>query len=242
MDDSLKFKWNGVSCEEYGIVMLSAPKQITATERVNSITIPGRSGTLTQLEGEDIYDNIALGCTCLINNADRVHDISGWMRGSGKIEFPTTPEGYYVGRVSNQISFDQLVRGNPHRSFQLQFKCEPFLYLHDGLSTLTAVNGTPLRINNPGNISALPLLKVYGTGEGSIVCDGKTMTVNDFSNVDYILIDLEAKTVYKDNPMTLLGTRVSGDWLRIPTGVSFIILSGGITKVEITPRWRDRGI
>ena len=74
-----------------------------------------------------------------------------------------------------------------------------------------------------------------------------TMLVNSFENIDYILLDCKAKIAYKgangdpNDPLMLLGTRVSGEWLNIPTGNSFITITGGISSAIVTPRWRCIG-
>ena len=76
------------------------------------------------------------------------------------------------------------------------------------------------------------------------MCGGSTMLIDDFSNISYIMLDCESKVAYKGSkdsatdPLTLLNTRVSGDWLSIPAGSSFISISGGVTSIEVTPRWR----
>lgn len=47
------FEWNGVKCTEYGMHVLSQPVHIRAAERASTVSIPGRSGSLTLFEGTD---------------------------------------------------------------------------------------------------------------------------------------------------------------------------------------------
>lgn len=248
------FEFNGVKCTEYGMHVLSQPTYTSPTEKASSVDIPGRSGSLTQLEGTDVYNALGLSCVCVIDDIEYVEDgvthnrmreIVGWLKGAGTIRFANRNDGYYNGRIANQISFDQVVRGDPHRSFSVQFQCDPFLYLDSGSTPITVTSETsPVQIVNSGNVVAQPLIKVTGTAEGTIMIGNQTMMVNDFSNIDYIMLDCEAKVAYKGSkgsatdPLTLLGTRVSGEWMKIPVGTNFVTLSGGITSVEITPRWR----
>lgn len=249
------FEWNGVKCTEYGMHVLRQPSFVRAVERTESITIPGKSGSITRLEGEDIYDDISMACTCVIDDPyetvgemqiSRIEKICGWLRGYGKVKFAYDPNGYYEARVSNQISFDKIVAGHPHRSFLVQFQCKPFKRLDSGDIAVT-VSSSPYTLSNKGNIPSQPLLKVYGTSEGTIMCGRSTMIVTDFSNINYIMLECEAKKAYTgsrglaDDPLRLLGTRVTGEWMTIPTGNSFLTFSGGISKIEITPRWRCLG-
>ena len=110
----------------------------------------------------------------------------------------------------------------------------------DAVKTFTAAS----TIKNEGNIYSEPLIKVYGTAEGNVMIGNSTMIINSFTNLTYICLDCEAKIAYKgsngsaSDPMTLLGTRVTGEWAKIPEGTSPVSFSGGITKIEITPRWR----
>lgn len=239
------FEWNGVRSTTYGMKVLTQPTIVRPTERVSQVSVPGRSGSLTLLEGSDVYNDITLACTCVIEDPARIASISSWLRGQGTIKFPIRSNGYYIGRVANQISFEKIVRANPHLMFQVQFTCKPYFYFDSGNTAITATAAST-QLTNPGNVPSAPLLKVYGSGdtEGVITCGSSSMLITSFSNISYIYIDSEAKIAYKgsnstpQDPLVLLGTRVSGDWLTIPDGNSYFTKSGGITSVQITPRWR----
>ena len=47
------FEWNGTRCTEYGIVVAEQPPITIPQERSTQTKIPGRPGSLTQLEGDD---------------------------------------------------------------------------------------------------------------------------------------------------------------------------------------------
>ena len=46
------FEWNGVKCTDYGIYVTELPPPTIPEERVTFTDIPGRSGSLTTLEGD----------------------------------------------------------------------------------------------------------------------------------------------------------------------------------------------
>lgn len=182
--------------------------------------------------------------------ASRVASICSWLRGYGKVKFATNDLGYYEARIENQISFDKIVAGNPHRSFQVQFRCKPFKRLDSGDKAIT-VTTSPYTLKNLGNVPSLPLLKVYAGSsdvtDATIMIGSSTMIINSLEKNSYIMIDCEAKKAYRgsrgsaSDPLTLLGTRVTGEWMKIPTGTSYVSFTGGISKIEITPRWRCLG-
>lgn len=244
------FIWNGAKCTDYGMHVLTQPTIVVAKERVEELEIPGKSGNLTRRQGENVYDSISLSCVCIIDdmyqgNVDVVARIAGWLKGNGEVTFANRSNGFYKARIANQMDFDKILRNHPHRMFSVEFRCDPFFYLTSGLTPIVSTS-TFIELYNPGNIPSLPLIKVVGLGEGTIMMNnGSTMLINDMTGVDYIAIDSEAKVVYKgaagnpEDPLMLLGSRVTGDWLQIAEGSSKMLLSGGIKRIEITPRWRN---
>ena len=75
------FEWNGVRCTEYGIHVLEQPPLTVPSERATFTDVPGRSGSLTTLEGENVYDDMVLTATCLIADPERIPEIAAWPDG-----------------------------------------------------------------------------------------------------------------------------------------------------------------
>lgn len=261
-----------------GVSTWVGPTDYTALSRINGLGWTRVSHTFSYKHPVDIDANIMLhsgNCTAdlyfknlklekgpyatdwtpapedlPVVEASRVASICSWLRGYGKVKFATDDTGYYEARVENQISFDKIVAGNPHRSFQVQFRCKPFRRLDSGDTTIT-VSTSPYTLKNLGNVPSLPLLKVYAGSsdvtDATIMIGSSTMIINSLEKNSYIMIDCEAKKAYRgsrgsaSDPLTLLGTRVTGEWMKIPTGTSYVSFTGGISKIEITPRWRCLG-
>ena len=81
------FEWNGKRCTEYGIHVSEQPPLTLPAERVTFTDVPGRSGSLTTLEGEDVYEDMVLTAQCFIQSSARVPEIAAWLRGSGTVTF-----------------------------------------------------------------------------------------------------------------------------------------------------------
>ena len=81
------FDWNGVRCTEYGIHVTEMPSLTVPAERVSHTTVPGRPGSLTSLEGEDVYDDMLLSATCVLDDPARIPIIAAWLKGSGTVTF-----------------------------------------------------------------------------------------------------------------------------------------------------------
>ena len=90
------FEWNGTKCTEYGIHVTEHPAITIPAERATFTNIPGRSGSLTTLEGEDVYDDLLLACTCFIQNTSRLSEIAAWLRGSGTVTFANQQGGFIM--------------------------------------------------------------------------------------------------------------------------------------------------
>lgn len=120
------FEWNGKKSTDYGIHVEEHPPITIPAERSTFTTVPGRSGSLTVLEDEDVYDDMLLTCTCFIENTNRLTEIAAWLRGSGTVTFANRQDGFYYARIVNQIPFEKVLRGSPYRSFAVTFRCQPF--------------------------------------------------------------------------------------------------------------------
>lgn len=246
------FIWNGEYCTDHGMHALTLPSMTVPKERVTYTDIPGRGGSLTQLQGSNIYDDLTLSCGCVIDDpfplvgaetVDLIAEIAGWLKGSGTITFANRDNGFYYARVDNQIPFDKVLRGNPHRAFNVQFRCKPYFYLLDGQEPETFTERTHV-INNPGNIQSEPLLRIEGTGDCEIICGESAMLIDFGNDLNYIILDCEARVAYTgaaddaEDPYQIRGTRVRGGWFTLPTGTSQFVTVGNIASVTMTPRWR----
>ena len=70
------FEWNGRRCTEFGIHVSEQPPITVPRERVEQVTIPGRPGTLTIAEGDDVYEDMALEVACFISDSSRIPEIA----------------------------------------------------------------------------------------------------------------------------------------------------------------------
>jgi phenylacetate-coenzyme A ligase PaaK-like adenylate-forming protein len=77
------FIWNNRDCRSMGVRMRGPAPIIRPEERVQHIEIPGRSGDLTQLQGENIYNSYIQTVTFTVTGGFRVREVYKWLRGSG---------------------------------------------------------------------------------------------------------------------------------------------------------------
>ena len=226
------FSWNSVKCTEYGIHVLEQPPITIPAERATFTNVPGRPGSLTTLEGDDVYDDLILTAQCMISEPSNTHTIASYLKGSGKVAFANRPGGFYYARIVNQISFEKILRGNPHRSFAVNFRCKPFLYQENvPVQTYTE---TPFILNNPGSIYSEPVITVYGSGDITLMIGAQLVELSGIS--ESIMLDTPIMEVYKGDKG--MNHSMDGELPILKPGTNAVSWVGDVTKLEIQPNWR----
>ncbi len=226
------FIWNGTHCTDYGIHVVRQPELVKPPERLTFTSVPGRSGTFTTLEGMDVYDDFLLSVECVIRDTASLNSIFAWLKGSGKLTLANRPGGFYDACVVNQISLEQILRGNPHRRFILNFRCQPFFYLSGVPDISVSASGTYL--TNPGSVFSEPVLKVTLTSDAQITMGGSYFELSGITGT--VTVDTPLKETYKS--YSSYNSKMSGDYPTLLPGENIITWSGGVTGIIITPNWR----
>ncbi len=226
------FIWNGVRSTDYGIHVTNHPPITLPAERSTQTTVPGRPGSLTTLEGDDVYDDLLLTCTCFVADTSRISEIGGWLKGSGTVTFTNRPGGHYKARITNQIAFEKVLRGNPYCSFSVNFRCFPFWYV-DNVEDVTITSSGEF-ITNPGSVYSDPVITVYGSGNITLIVG---LTIVELEGItDSITIDSTIKEAYSGT--TLMNGSMTGDFPVLSPGTNAVSWSGAVSRVVIQPNWR----
>ena len=226
------FEWNGVRSTEYGVHVLEQPVLTLPNERATFVDVPGRSGSLTVLEGESVYDDLVLTAQCIVENTERYEEIAAFLKGSGRVTFANRPEGYYEARIVNQIPFEKILRGNPHRSFAVNFRCKPFWYA-ESVPTITVTKSGTF-VTNPGNIYAEPKITVVGSGSITLMV---ALTIVELEGIaGNITLNSALQEAYSGT--TSMNSAMSGEFPILYPGANAISWTGNVSKVFIEPRWR----
>ena len=226
------FSWNGKRCTDFGIHVTELPVITIPQERVTFTNVPGRSGSLTTVEGEEVYEDLVLPVTCIVPDLSRLDEISAWLKGSGKVEFANRPGGYYEARIINQIPFEKILRGNPHREFVVNFRCKP-LWHQAEVANITITRSTTV-ITNPGTVASEPVITVYGSGDSTLMLGTTIVQLTGVSGS--ITIDTALMECYKGT--TSCNKQMSGNFPVLRSGANAISWTGAVDKVVIEPRWR----
>lgn len=230
---------DGTSLLDFGVwisgegVFNKPSKDITVTE------IPGRNGTLSFSNKR--YKNLTISYNAFIHRGflKRFDAMAAFLNSTDsyrRLEDGYFPNMYRIGRINGAINPSNVYFHSGKADvgmFKLSFDCWPqhFLQSGDVVKEYTK-SGT---IHNPSYEKALPLLRVYGTGE--IKINDESITVLNHST-PYIDIDCEAMDAYYGDQNMNSYIKISGDtfpgFKAMENNITF---PSKITKIEVTPRW-----
>ena len=232
------FIWKGVDCRSKGIILEGPVPIIRPEERVQHVTIPGRSGELTLLEDDDIFSSYIQTVSVHVKGAFRMNEVVNWLKGSGYVTFHGQPDMRQKARVIGAVTLDKHSRNLDWWSGTVQFYCEPLKEkLVEADVTITS-SGTA--VINCGDVKAKPLLKVTSSGTTVVVAaGGNTLTITGAtSGIDYY-IDCDAQIIWHlESNVTVVDTQLSSGKFPALLQGSNSVTGSGWSQIVITRRER----
>jgi phage-related protein len=231
--NSLTF--DGINSLNYGI-FVTGEAVFNAPERVvEMISVPGRNGAIAVDEGrfEKILVTYPAGCFAsnMADYADKVSQFRNILASRYTYKRLTDtyhPDEFRLAVYEGGLEVETVEKLNAGQ-FELTFNCKPQRWLTSGETAAEfTADGT---ITNPSYLTALPLIRAYGTGKFSINDTEVQITAADV----YTDIDCDIMECFKGNANKNGMVRLSEFPVLLP-GENTITLDG-VTSIEITPRW-----
>lgn len=229
---------NGQSSESIGLVVERPPDYEIAERDYENVPVPGRNGDVLIDKGG--YKNVERSYEVAIGAegadfASLAAKIALWINsavGYVRLEDSYEPDYFKMARLLQPEPIVNILQQAGRVT--LTFDRKPQRFLKTGANAVVIKTGE--RISNPTAYDAKPLIKITGTGAGTITIGGYTVKI--LANTGYIHLDSETENAYKD-----IGLNKNND-IETPNGFPIlhpgnttVTFSGAITKVEITPRW-----
>lgn len=222
------FVFNGVDSRTMGVRVVSYPPILRANLRATTVTLPGRPGELTQIEGVDIYEPYTRAMTIASAGAD-MQTALNWLRGSGTMILGNEPDYAYSVRLDAQLQMDKQYTNM--WSGSLQMRTEPFKRA-SAASSAIEVTTSGATVNNPGNVPARPKITLTGSGSATLTIGGKTLTFTGLTSGT--VVDLQNQwIIVSGSPVAGIA---SGEFGAFPAGNSMVTFTG-LTKVTIPQDW-----
>lgn len=225
--------FGSVDCRTYK-VYISGNGTFNSPERdVSTVSIPGRNGDMVLDNGR--YKNVSIKYPAFIANTfnTNMQNFRNAMLskiGYQRLEDTYHPDEFRLARYKGTLNVKPL-RSLVAGEFDITFDAKPQRYLKSGE---TAVEFTAAgTISNGTLMTALPLIRAYGTGTLTI----GTVTIAITAADVYTDIDCETQEAYKGSTNCNANiTLTSGVFPSLAPGANSVSFTG-LSKVEITPRW-----
>lgn len=232
------FSFDDVESRNYEVCITDVKVHDSPKRDVTFYSVAGRNGDI--LFDQKRFSNVDVTYSAAIyKNVEQnlnglkvaLYSRSGYFRLTDTIH----PEEFRLAALQKAISVD-VPKYNGPATFDIVFNCKPQRYLFSGLETLSFTS--PGSINN-AYLTALPLIKVYGSGDGQISVGGTVVQL--IGQTDPITLDCDIQDAYYETGDGILENR--NNQISAPTfpqllpGVNAVSWSGGVARLEITPRW-----
>lgn len=230
--------FNGKCSADYDILIEHSPNYEFPQKDYEIIHVPGKNGDIVIDKGS--YKNINRSYDIAIGSLDKefillANKISEWLNsasGYARLEDSYEPE-YYRLAVYEESGTIENILGHAGR-ITINFNCKPQRFLKSGDESIEVSSGT--KLYNQTGFTALPIITVKGNGDGVLRIGNYIATITSIESS--ITIDSERGDIYKGTAN--LNSRVTLKDKKFPkliSGDNEISFSGGITSVEVIPKW-----
>ena len=236
------FSFNGHRSDEFDLRIQNKTIYSVPKFDASAISIPGRDGDLLNPSGR--FGNVGVSYTCYVpaksiqDLSDKLTRIKNWLYDAVN-KYHDLTDSYDVKFKRRAVFNNKLDISDEARKigvFTLSFSCLPYRYLLEGLERIEVTDTVTLI--NPFNFTSKPYLKIYGSGDGTLVIQNANGNkIWNITEIDeYIEIDSELMNCFKGTE--LKNSNVSGEGFpELSKGDNILSFNGGITKVEIITRW-----
>lgn len=206
---------------------------------VSFLSIPGRNGDL--IVDNNRWSNVDITYSFAIPTAfaDRFDDFKMALLSANRyqrLEDSFYPDVFRMAIVKDPIQ-PKVMRNNRTGIFDVTFTSKPQRFLKSGEFTV------PLKadgvIFNPTLFPALPLIHVHGAGDGALRIGDIEVQINAMA--DDIYLDCELMDAYHLTDAGALESRngiiYAPEFPVLLPGENIVDRSGGVTVIEIIPRW-----
>lgn len=227
--------WAGKSSLDVNVVVERYPNQPGPSRRFEAIQIPGRNGDLFIDSGA--YDNYIQEYQIYFNankwkTPTGARYVRAWLQspvGYQRLEDSYDPDYYRVAYYSGPTEIENAM--NLFGQATISFNCKPQRWRKDG--------EIPIPLSEHNSLynelfPALPLIKVNGTAAGNLYVGSYTVEIKELDG--YMMIDCESQNAYKDT-LNKNNEILAKAFPVLQPGENTISWDGGISDIEITPRW-----
>ena len=228
--------FNGISSQDLHIQVQTEPDYDFPEKDYEVTHVPGRNGDIVIDQGS--WQNVSRKYNLAmdagkISYTEVASKLVQWLHsasGYARLEDSYEPDFYRMAMYKDSGSITNIY--NKAGQIEVEFTCKPQRYFKSG--EVADIFTTSTEYRNPTDFPSKPLIKIHGSGSGTVGIGMYTVTINDI--LDGMIVDSEQQDTYKDQ--TNCNSKVSiPEYPKLVSGNNVISISGGVTSIEIIPRW-----
>lgn len=227
--------YNGESCKDVGLSVISRPAIPVPEREYEIIKVEGRDGELYRDKGTYKDIEIKIEFNFVSKNpdvwAEDLRKVKKWLYGDKDERLILSDDPEYFYKVKQAVMGDSERKVRRIGKFEIAFTCDAFMYRVDGLEEkeITKYLYNPYR-------KTQPVYKVYGNGEMALEVNGNRVT----AEVDRQLnIDTKLGICY-NAANEISNASISGEYegLYLKEGENHFNFTEGF-RVILVPNWRE---
>jgi len=253
------FAYNGKQCAQMGLRLLRMPVRRAAERLGERAQALGRDGYLWMDGGA--YAPVEIEAECMTADGADLRAAREWLMSAGEAEllFSDEPDRAYLARAAAFEAENELDCYERKR-VAVRFICQPHRYLYPAAADIVLTAGGT--VVNPGTAASEPRISVQATGDFILYVNGTAIEAGaapeSLDSADggpaeaglagqearnlgaSVIIDSRLRDCLETDSVTLANGRViMADFPVLSPGPNAVSWTGAVTKVTITPRWRD---
>lgn len=229
--------FNGLSSYDLGMHVESYPGHEIPEKDYEIIHVPGKNGDVIIDKGS--YKNTTRTYTLSFDLkekkfSDLSNRIIDWLystSGYARLEESYEPEFYRLAVCNGNNSINKLY--DQAGVISVSFNCKPQRFFKDGDDPITYTKNS--KIINPTCFSSSPIITIHGSGSGELKIGEYSVSISSIINP--LTIDCDMKEVYSNSTNCNSKVIFQNGFPKILPGENLVLFSGGITSVEVIPKW-----
>lgn len=230
--------FNGIASTDFEIEVEHFPRYETPTHDYEVVHVPGRNGDIYIDKGT--YANVSrdydIAFATLKNDQYTMmaNRISEWLHSASeyaRLEDSYELEYYRLAVYEEATRLENILNHGGRAT--ISFNCKPQRFLKSGDRAIIFDEDGVLK--NPTGFKSLPIITVKGDGEGNFSIGDYTVTISDIG--ESITINSEIQDAYSGTTNRNLDISLSSGFPKLEKGLNKISFSGGITSMEVIPKW-----
>ena len=228
-----------IRSKDYGIYLTDIQIANSPKRDLSFVSVPGCNGDLivdnNRWKNLDIVYSFAIP-TGFAKSFDAFKAALLTLNGYVQLSDSIYPDYFRVAIVKEPIK-PTVMRLNRTGVFDVTFHCKPQRFLKSGTNPREITE--PTNWHNRYGFEAKPLITVYGSGAGTLTIGDTTVEIKNMT--DQLTLDCERQTAYRQigdgAPENMNSNIYAPSFPVLGKGDIAIGWTGGVTKVDIIPRW-----